>query len=152
MTLKIYTYIFKRLFLLAFIFPAFTTNVQAMWAKMSDCELINNSVLIVQAEFVGKAKVQLSNYLTPTEAGVLKVSKVFKGKVELADILIDQPKSSSGVISSSDIIYKKGQKGVWFLAEGKDTDSGIYYANNPQLFWEIQKSKSFPDLINSFKK
>jgi len=152
MTLKIYTYIFKRLYLLAFIFSAFTTNAQAMWVKMSDCELINNSVLIVQAEFAGKARVQLSNNLTPAEPGILKVSKVFKGKVELADILIDQPKSSSGVISSSDIIYKKGQKGVWFLAEGKDTDSGIYYANNPQRFWAIQKSRSVPDLINSCNK
>lgn len=131
------------------IFINICSNVQAMWVRMTDCELINKSVLIVEAEFKGKTVIQLPMSLLTAEPGVLAVSNYIKGYSKKADLLIDQPKPP---ISSSDIFFNKGQKGIWFLTEGKNTNVGIYYANHPQRFRPLEDIKSIHNLINSCPK
>jgi len=112
--------------LIFIVFFLFANTVQAMWVKISDCELINKSAIIVQAELVS---VDSKSY------GTLNITDVLKGNRTLGSVLLEQP-SSLEPISSTDIIFSIGQKGIWFLNDRKGGEKDIYYIDSPQRYWE----------------
>ena len=136
--------LFNRIIVILLLF--FTSNVSAMWVKLSDCDLIDKSVVIVLAEFTGSTRIKLSKNTQPIELGVLQISQVFKGDNRLDTVLIEQP-NPSAPRSSDDIFFTKGQKGIWFLTEGKNTISGIYSANGYQRYWPENKIQNLNKLL-----
>lgn len=116
------------LFILIFV-PA-TTN--AMWVKLSDTELIEQSDVIITAELIGQTQVTMEQ--SKIVIGVLEVGEVLKGDKNKAVILLALP-STEGPRKSDDIFYKTGQKGLWFLREQvTEGEAGFYLADHPQSF------------------
>ncbi len=109
-------------------------EVSAMWAKMSVEELVKRSNLIVVGELVS-IKTLTSRQ---TDSGKIKIKEVIVGDKNLKEIFIAIPSPERALKSSTDITYKKGQNGIWFLRL-KETGSQIsidtlYLADHPQRF------------------
>lgn len=123
----------------------------AMWTALSDCELVDSSELIVNAEFVntlGSDELTRLNFKTDIKGlGILRIHKTYKGTVELTNIYVSQP-SASAPISSSDIFFNKGQTGIWFLTKKKGSSDLIYYANHPQRYWPNNTEKDIEAVLN----
>lgn len=108
-------------------------QVCAMFARYSDVELLNGSNLIVEAEYLGSTDIQLGPAGSLSALGVLKVRNVLKGSVRDGVILLAVP-SAKGPVSSSDIVYRPGQTGLWFLRERGEGSKGVFLADHPQRF------------------
>lgn len=121
-----------RLVILIIVLISVTSLTNAMWAKLSDKELIEKSEIIITAELIGHTEVTINqiNY----NVGILKVGEVLKGDTDQTALLLVMP-SSKGPHKSDDILYKRGQKGLWLLRERKnEEEAGLYLADNPQRF------------------
>ena len=109
-----------------------------MWAKQTDAELIEQSDIIVTAELIGHTQVTINHVIIGM--GALKVAETLKGDKEQTVILLKLPLIETPH-SSTDIFYKKGQSGLWFLRELKrEGFEGIYLANHPQSFISIENA------------
>ncbi len=107
----------------------------AMWTAMSDTELIQASPLIVLGAWVGQAALTLPGAAAPMQVGVVAVSEALKGAAAAASptvvfVAVPHP---SGLRSSSDIHYRKGDSGLWLL-RAHPAAEGLYLADNPQRF------------------
>lgn len=110
----------------------------AMWVKMSDTELVEQSDVIVTAELIGQTQVMINQ--ARYVIGALKVEEVLKGDKNQVIILLALP-PTEGPRKSDDIFYKKGEKGLWFLRERKEKgDAGIYLADHPCRFIPMKHS------------
>ncbi len=109
-----------------------TGSVQAMWAKMTDAELVERSPLIVMATYIGKAEAGLKVNGEILHPGVLQVDRTLKGN-QREVIFLQLPQSESLIRKSDDIFFHPGQKGLWFLRE-VSPQKGIYKIDNPQRF------------------
>jgi len=120
--------------LLAFLLAALTgtASVQAMWARMTDAELVESSQLIVMATYVGKADVALNVGGEILHLGVLDVGNTLKGN-QREVVFLQLPRSEGILRKSDDIFFHPGQKGLWFLREVSQQE-GIYVIDNPQRF------------------
>lgn len=114
-----------------------TGSVQAMWAKMTDAELVKSSQLIVMATYIGKADANLKVDGKILHLAVLDVSSTLKGK-HREDIFLQLPRSENIFRKSDDIFFHPGQKGLWFLREVSQ-QKGIYLIDNPQRFVPEEK-------------
>jgi len=120
------------------LFFIFCNGVNAMWAKMSYTELIEKSAVILLGEMIGQNEVILPADQSHRCIGVLKVEEILKGDKDQTVIFLQMP---CKVLKSDDIIYKQGQKGVWFLRLRSNGEQGIYMADNPQRFVPSKKAK-----------
>ncbi len=120
-----------------------STHSHAMWLAISDAQLVKNSPVIVKATYVGETNITVNNkrlYL-----GVLNIEKTFKGSIKNI-VLIHVPEKSNRAPRSDEINFNIGQKGLWFLQKSKQ--DGIYNANTPQSFIDMQSLKArLPDLL-----
>lgn len=116
-----------------------------MWAKLSDADLIASSSVIVRAELIDKVPFRAAPDQPPLRLGILAVEKVFKGKPELKIALLVLP--GDGLLSSSRVDYATGSKGIWFLREDGDPDSGAYLADNPQRLWPLDQERRLLDAL-----
>ena len=114
-----------------------TGSVQAMWAKMTDAEMVESSQLIVVATYIGKADVGLKVDDKILHLGVLDVSNTLKGNQQEV-VFLQLPQSTSIFRRSDDIFFHPGQKGLWFLREVSQ-QKGIYVIDNPQRFVPEEK-------------
>ena len=114
-----------------------TGSVQAMWARMTDAELVESSQLIVMATYRGKAEAGLKVDGEILHLGVLDVDKTLKGN-QREVIFLQLPQSESLLRKSDDIFFHSGQKGLWFLREVSQ-HKGIYAIDNPQRFVPEEK-------------
>jgi len=126
---------------------SFPTRLNAMFAALSDRELIDTSALIVQAEFLGQTDVQFGPSGGSMSVGVLMVQEALKGGLQGKIVLLALP-SSAKPVSSSDLLYRPGQTGLWFLRLPSDVPKGLYLADHPQRFIS---SASGHAKIDSFK-
>ena len=111
-------------------------TANAMWAKLTDTELVEQSDVIITAELTGHTQATINQ--VEFDVGVLKVEEVLKGDKNQAVIHLALP-STEGPRKSDDIFYKEGQKGLWFLREREaEGESGIYLADHPQRFLSIE--------------
>ncbi len=111
------------------------TGAHAMFARMSDQQLIDASEVIV----VGT----LTRFVTAPDPadgenrtfGLVEVHQALKGQADGTLMLaVPQP---GGPVSSSDIYYRKSDKGLWFLrrvSQKGQTGTPVFAADNPQRF------------------
>ena len=138
---------YKKLNCLICIFLLSSTQVQAMWQKMTDQQLIDNSVLIVNATLLAKPLLQLE---APLSLGVLMVNFVYQGDATEKAILIKlpytaPPEKGITIVNSNHLNYSINQTGIWFL---RRDNQGFYYADHPQRFWSVDKNDSLKQLLN----
>jgi len=109
--------------------------VLMQFARYSDAELIERSEVVVVAEFLGQTQMTPAPGRSPVTYGILKVQEVLKGAVPASrNLLLIEQSSPGGLISSSDIAYRAGQTGLWFLRVRNAGDVGPYLADHPQRF------------------
>jgi len=101
----------------------------AMWAKYSDDELIRQSDLIVTGTLSGERRIEIE--ARQIRVGVIKVDRVFKGH-SAAEVLLALPPADRP-ISSTDLVYRIGQSGLWYL-RAQAGHAGVYLADHPQRF------------------
>ncbi|NML14829.1 hypothetical protein [Azohydromonas caseinilytica] len=103
---------------------------RAMWARMTEAELVRHSELIVVGEWVSDAPAPLPD--TPAQAvGRIAVSEVWKGPPGLKSVQVVVP---SGLLAASDAItYRRGDRGLWLLRPWQG-GAGLYAADSPQRF------------------
>jgi hypothetical protein len=110
----------------------FVCNISfAMWAALSDDELILSSDLIVMGEWQGQTAVSAASIPEMTMA-VIAISEVWKGAGDPVFALIALP---SGKIprSSSDLVFRRGDRGLWLLRL-RPGGQGLYLVDHPQRF------------------
>jgi len=105
----------------------------AMWATLTDKQLVAKSDLIVMAELIGQTEVKLAADGAILLLGVLQVEEVLKGDRQQTAVLLVLP-SPGAPRASTDILYRKGQRGLWFLRARTQGESGLYLADHPQRF------------------
>ena len=111
----------------------FLTEAQAMYARMSDAQLIAASDLIVLGTLTGFAKKPGADGDGQRVVGILNVSKTLKGGKGAATIWLAVPQPG-GLQSSSDVAFSPGQKGLWFLRRLAGSGHLVYAADHPQRF------------------
>lgn len=137
----------SRAVLVALIILFSTHSVgHAMWAKMPDAQLVERSTMIVSAQLLGVTEFSFeSASIAQQRVGILEVEKVFKGNGSARYILLVLP-AATGLRVSSSIDYPIGSNGLWFLREAAG-DEGLFYADNPQRFWSIDKLPVLEQLL-----
>ncbi len=123
-------------------------KANAMWVALTDTELIQQSDIIVIGELIGQTQVMLMACQERLSLGVLQVKEVLKGDKAQTLLLLELP-SPEVPRASTDISYKKGQKGLWFLRVRNPGEIGIYLADHPQRFLAIEQ---MADQIEVFQK
>lgn len=105
----------------------------AMWARLSDEELIAASDLIVTGEWLGETQVRLDGAASTQGVGVIAVSEVLAGKRDIGFVLVQRP-GAGALRSSSDLEFERGQSGLWLLRAKPGGGQGIYLVDSPQRF------------------
>jgi len=131
---------------------ASSSVVSAMWVRFNDCDLIDSSELVVSAEFINQltsSELIALNFNTKVKGlGVLRIRKIYKGDIESTSVYVSQP-SDLAPKSSNDIVFNKGQTGVWFLRKNKFAEGLFYYADHPQRYWPSYKERNIEATLNS---
>jgi hypothetical protein len=121
-----------------------SSGAVAMWAELSFDELVARSDLIVTGRFEGPVK-PASKGDGPT-VGAIKITSVLKGPPRIQSALIALP-SPQAPISSSDIIYRPGQEGLWFLRRKEGGQADVYLADHPQRFVPSDRAGNMIDRV-----
>lgn len=103
----------------------------AMWASLSDDELIRKSDLIVLGEWLGHSILN-TGHSSDLTVGVIAISEVLKGPSTSTVALVSIP-AATAPRSSSDLVYRQGDRGLWLLRL-RPNSTGIYLADHPQRF------------------
>lgn len=104
----------------------------AMWQGMTDAELQQQSTLVIDGEWVGDAA-------WPARAdgarlGVIAIKTVLHGSADGSLAFVLRPPSSRPV-SSTDLNFRRGDRGLWFLKRAPAADAaGVYVVDHPQRF------------------
>ncbi len=104
---------------------------EALWIRMTEAALLAGSDVIVLAELIGHTRIQRAADAAPRWLGVLRVEQVVKGDPGLTTLLLVVPVQAQ---VSTDIVYHRGQRGLWFLHLYAPDEIGFYAANHPQRF------------------
>jgi hypothetical protein len=105
----------------------------AMFAEMSDAELLQGSVLVVMGTWIGEDTVTLSGGERSAQIGVVAITEVLKGAPGQTVALVAVP-HPTGPRTGSDIRYRKGEQGLWLLRPHRGSTGGLYLADSPQRF------------------
>lgn len=108
------------------------SQVEAMWARYSETELIAASPLIVMAEFIGETTLAVGPAGNMRAVGVLRVGEVLKGDHAITVVLIELPMSGGAQVSEA-MHFARGQRGLWFLYAAPGS-TGLFRADHPQRF------------------
>lgn len=112
------------------LFLALPGTGSAMFAQMSDDDLIRLSELVVVGEWLGQTALIIDG--KRLEFGVVRVGEVLKGTADttVALVLVPAPDAPR---SGSDLHFKRGDSGVWFL-RSQPRIPGAYAVDHPQRF------------------
>jgi len=114
----------KRLAVLVSLTLLAIATADAMWVKLSNEELVDSSQLIISATLEEKDDIPVQ--LQGSLIRVLRIIRVYQGRPGGGQVYLKLP-SREKPISSSDLVYPVGQKGIWFLKEtepGSGVDGG----------------------------
>lgn len=110
------------------------SEATAMWAKMTQVELVQASPLIVLATLEKIVRIPMAGNGGARPVGVLRIENVLKGDSRADIALIALPDPDEPIISS-DLTYKVGQTGLWFLhPAGAEEGAVLFAADHPQRF------------------
>jgi len=108
--------------------------VTAMFAKMSDEELIRRSDLIVIGEWLGQSSLRIGSDSAPMEIGAIAISEVLKGSPGRTLALLAITPAGAPRLGDA-ISYRRGDKGMWLLRHQPEAGTkGLYLADHPQRF------------------
>jgi hypothetical protein len=112
-------------------------NAGAMWAELTQEQLIDQSELIATGQVIGTTRMRLAAEGVDTYLAVVRLDKVYKGdsKRAIAHVVIPAPTPG---LHSTVITYTTGQAGLWYLRLRAADDDGIYLADHPQRFVPIE--------------
>jgi hypothetical protein len=109
----------------------FAAPARAMWARMSEAELVQHSELVVLGEWASDAPAALPN--APAQAvGRIAVAEVWKGPPGLKTVSVVVP-APGAPLASDAITYRRGDRGLWLLRPWQG-GGGLYAADHPQRF------------------
>ena len=81
------------------------------------------------------------------DVGAIKVSQVLKGPEALKEVRLMWPSKANKARMSTDILFNKGQQGVWILYPDKK-EKGVYWASYPS---DYQPLKALPNVQAKLK-
>ena len=113
-------------------------SAEAMFIKLSEEELIEQSGLIVVGELIGRSQVSLATQERPQLLGVIRVEEVLKGARATAVAFLALP--GGKIMASSDLTYTDGQNGLWYLRLRNADVEGVYVADHPQSFVPMEQA------------
>lgn len=104
----------------------------AMWVGLTDAELQQQSVLVVDGEWVGEGA--WPGRSDGARLGAIAVKATLQGKAEGNLVFVQRPPASRPV-SSSDLSFRRGDRGLWFLKRAPGADAaGVFLVDHPQRF------------------
>ena len=98
-------------------------SANAMWAPITDEELVASADLIVVGEW---------RTAQHGEQGRVAVSEVLKGKKTLTSIRVESA-ANKVARSSTDLVFHAGDRGLWLLRRAPGPDD-VYLIDHPQRF------------------
>lgn len=101
-----------------------------MWAMFSEQELIERSDLIVVGTLASEQRHKSGE--RELRVGVIKIDEALKGSAP-SEVLLALP-ANGQPISSSDLNYRIGQSGLWYLRAPPQGGDTAYKADHPQRF------------------
>lgn len=108
-----------------------TGPVYGMWVAMSNTELLEKSEWIVVGEWAGQAPAKGKH---TADIGVISISEVLKGRRD-ASVAFVGVRGANQPISSSDLRFQRGDRGIWFLRKSPGGDMlDVYLVDHPQRF------------------
>lgn len=130
----------RAIFFFSFIPILLATEVSADWQYLTADQLANKSSLIVVGELIGRTKIRFAGSSQLENIGVVRVDDALKGdratKIVLLLLTPDRPK---GLVSSTDVTLRDGQRGLWYLrAEGRE---GLFEVNRPDRFVALENAR-----------
>ena len=124
--------------LLAFALTMAPAAAGAIWAGMTERQLIDSSALIVTGTLTEKTRITLANGAV-LHLGVIRVAESHKGDAGPGAVLIALP-APRRIAVSTDIRYRIGQRGLWLLRPHGGAVGGIYLADHPQRFMPLERA------------
>jgi len=108
-------------------------GAHAMWAAYTMEELIFSSGLIALGTLT-----KITDDVRTADGGVraigtIEIETLFKGPPGTKSARLDLPRPGAPA-KSTDIRYRVGQKGLWYLRQPAAVGDGIYAADHPQRF------------------
>ncbi len=110
-----------------------TARASVACAPLTDPELSQKSQLIVRGELGAVKPLLPKDGSAPLWVGGIRVESVLKGPADLKVAHLALP-SPEGPRSSTDLGYREGHRGLWFLRDRPPEGSGLYLADHPQRF------------------
>ena len=117
----------------------------AMWMRVSDKELYDSSAVVAVGTLVEQLQLQPSATGPAITVGLLRLDEAFKGGASASGHVLLRLPPAGGPRSSSDISYKVGQQGLWFLAPVNGSD--LYHANHPQRMLPLEQAQAWLDKL-----
>jgi hypothetical protein len=105
----------------------------AMWARMSDEDLMASSELVVLGEWIGQSLLILPDGARPVTVGGIAVSETLKGPAGTGLALVAIA-SAEALRSGDDLSFRRGDSGLWLLRPRPGPIRGLYLADHPQRF------------------
>lgn len=121
-----------------------TVHVFASWADVPLDQVIEESDTVVVGEITRLGKPVKVNK-RPFAVGVISVQATLKGTAVKEVSLAWPDRGAGGIAMSTDLSYRKGQKGVWLLSKDKAQD--FYWATYPKDYQRLEKRKEIEALI-----
>jgi len=112
-------------------------SVAADWVNPPHEILLEESDLVVFGKFLADGSTHQSTVDLDKTVGLIQVESVLKGEADSGVLLLLPAKRLNGLVSSTDIIVKDGQQGIWYLK--KTPTSGIYSIKQPYHFVQTDK-------------
>jgi hypothetical protein len=112
-------------------------DAAAMWTRMSESQLLERSDLVLTGTLIGQSPVRVAG--EELVLAVIKIDAVYKGAADLSVVFLVLPRPERP-ISSSDIHYRVGQSGLWFLRQRSAGEQGLFLADHPQRFTPSEKA------------
>jgi hypothetical protein len=105
----------------------------ASWVKLSPKELVEQTQVAVIGEFLGTTRIATSMKGKSLVVGIIKVKDDLGISVQY-DFLLIAIRYVSAPLISTNIDFKKGQKGLWLLKQHSPDNALLYSASHPQQF------------------
>ncbi len=122
-----------------------TDPVNAMWAKMSDEELVTRSDVILVGTIT-----TLGPHMEPRfDVATIQVEQVLMGNKDLSEVFLLVPARDRNIKSSTDLLYAKGQRGLWFLQQQPGTRGEFYLADHPQRLQPTEQAERVKEFLRA---
>jgi hypothetical protein len=121
-------------FFIFYVLLLLSSPSSAMWEKLSDCDLLSDTSVIVYARFIGITTLHTRDDLLK-HLGILQIHDSYKTSHVLPEFLLIKQANTKGPVLSTDITFLKGQTGLWFLTPLSTPYHDIYAVKSPQYHW-----------------